>query len=198
MGHSGKSNRSLLGVPDQPNDFASLSASQCTFVSLGVKLHILTWAETKNITLRWFPPLCQLLISNPPRQVHNLSRSPGNKNYSLWPDVGNSPAVWSTFKNVILTHSSSLLTRATDISSKRDFRKMCKTHFWKTNPRFLPVSEMSVRVQQQQLLKKKIIFHLKWLIIVLKVQPPLANHPISVAAWCSWVCQSLLKLGPFP
>lgn len=94
MGYSGKCNHSILGVPDQSTDFANLPASQCAFVSLGLK--------PKKIC----PKMGLLISSNGAgspdfsRQVHNLTHSSGNINCTHWPDVGNSQAERKTFKNV--------------------------------------------------------------------------------------------------
>lgn len=91
MGNSGKGDHSILGVPDHLTDSLNLPASGGAFVSLGLKSR----NQSQNGSVSSFNGTGSPDVS---RQVHNLTHSSGNKNYSHWPDVGNSRVVCKTFR----------------------------------------------------------------------------------------------------
>lgn len=107
-GVHGKGNRSILGVPDQLPDFATLSAFECTFLCSRHKTthnNLVQNQENLKNGSADFLFFCFSDPNFPDRFIISLTHQ-AIKNDTHWPDVGNI-VVCSTFKNVTLTHSLS-------------------------------------------------------------------------------------------
>lgn len=96
------------------------------------------------------------------RRVHNLTRSSGNKNYSHWPDVGNSRVVCKTFRKCYV-NAFLEFKQVSWLEPKSfppgDLSEVCKNLLLKSNSRFLLERWSRVWKGGGFSFRKKVTFH---------------------------------------